>query len=109
MSAMSKPYGYYLDPVLDRLKGVGPVKDWLLCTVVFTSLAMVVGWMLSAPLIVWLFVPGFDEDGDFGWVYVVAVLAWVVPSSTWAGWRIHRDWSRGVGPYRTAHLGEEDT
>lgn len=81
---MSKPYGYYLDPALDRIRRLTPVQDWLVCTALFTVLAGVFGWMVSLLALGWWLWPNLDEDhqgGSFLGVYLVCVAVWVVPGS----------------------------
>ncbi|WP_410646336.1 hypothetical protein [Amycolatopsis sp. cmx-4-54] len=92
---MSKPRGYYYDRMLGRLPAKGPFTDWLVSTVLYLVLASVLLWIVSIVPIAWVTgnlpaLRGGWGDG-LGWLYLAAVLIWVIPASAWSGFRIYQN------------------
>lgn len=95
---MSKPRGYYFERLLRLLRPRSlrsPLADWLRLTLMWLVLAGTLPWIVSIMLIAWLSGNGEvlhrNWGEGFGWLYLAAVLVWVIPASAWSGYLIYRD------------------
>jgi len=97
---VSKPYGFYMDPILDWAGRKRPrFVEWLLVVAMWTVGAGAVLWLipfLIFCLTVWSAYAArvralVDNPGDMWWRYLVCVAVWVVPAAAWTGVGMLRD------------------